>query len=48
MTVIVNPATEEPIREVPEASVEEVDRAVAAAGAAFPAWRAVGPGDRAR
>ena len=33
--------------EVPRAGVEEVDAAVARAKAAFPAWRAVAPGDRA-
>ena len=45
---VVNPATEEPIGALPQAGVEETDRAVAAAKAAFPAWRAVSPGDRAR
>jgi acyl-CoA reductase-like NAD-dependent aldehyde dehydrogenase len=48
MTVVVNPATETTIREVPEATEEDTDRAVEAAGRAFPAWRAVSPGDRAR
>ncbi len=33
--------------EVPRAGAEEVDAAVAAAKAAFPAWRAVAPADRA-
>ena len=45
---VVNPATEEPIAELDAAGVEETDAAVAAARAAFPAWRAVAPGDRAR
>ena len=45
---VVNPATEEPIAEIPQAGVEETDAAVAAAKAAFPAWRAVAPVDRAR
>jgi succinate-semialdehyde dehydrogenase/glutarate-semialdehyde dehydrogenase len=36
---IVNPATEEAIAEIPSAGVEETDAAVAAAEAAFPAWR---------
>jgi betaine-aldehyde dehydrogenase len=45
---VVNPATEETIAELPSAGVEETDAAVAAAKAAFPAWRAVAPGDRAR
>ncbi|HTZ04472.1 MAG TPA: aldehyde dehydrogenase family protein [Gaiellaceae bacterium] len=48
MTVVLNPATEEPIAELESAGVEETDAAVARARAAFPAWRAVAPGDRAR
>ena len=44
---VINPATEEAIVELDEAGVEETDRAVAAAKAAFPAWRALSPGDRA-
>jgi acyl-CoA reductase-like NAD-dependent aldehyde dehydrogenase len=43
-----NPATEETIAQLPEAGAEDADRAVAAAKAAFPAWRAVAPADRAR
>jgi acyl-CoA reductase-like NAD-dependent aldehyde dehydrogenase len=45
---VVNPATEQPIAELETAGVEETDRAVAAARAAFPAWRAVSPSDRSR
>jgi acyl-CoA reductase-like NAD-dependent aldehyde dehydrogenase len=45
---VVNPATEEPIAELDQAGVEEADAAVARAKAAFPAWRAVTPADRAR
>jgi acyl-CoA reductase-like NAD-dependent aldehyde dehydrogenase len=45
---VVNPATEQPIAELEQAGVEETDAAVAAAKEAFPGWRAVGPGDRAR
>jgi betaine-aldehyde dehydrogenase len=45
---VVNPATEQPIAELDAAGVEETDAAVARAKAAFPAWRAVSPGDRAR
>ena len=45
---VVNPATEQPIAELEQAGVEETDAAVAAAKAAFPAWRSVAPGDRAR
>ncbi len=48
MTAIVNPATEETIAEVEAAGVDETDAAVARAKEAFPAWRAVAPGDRAR
>jgi acyl-CoA reductase-like NAD-dependent aldehyde dehydrogenase len=48
MTVVVNPATEEKIAEVPERTAEDADRAVEAAQRAFPAWRAVAPGDRVR
>jgi betaine-aldehyde dehydrogenase len=45
---VVNPATEEPIAELEQAGLEETDAAVARAKAAFPAWRAVTPSDRAR
>jgi acyl-CoA reductase-like NAD-dependent aldehyde dehydrogenase len=44
---VVEPATEQVMAEVPRAGVEETDAAVASAKAAFPAWRAVAPGDRA-
>ena len=47
MLSVVEPATEEVLAEVPRAGVEETDAAVAAARAAFPAWAAVGPVDRA-
>jgi betaine-aldehyde dehydrogenase len=45
---VVNPANGQPIAELDEAGIEETDRAVATALAAFPAWRRVKPGDRAR
>lgn len=45
---VINPATEELVASVPMASAAEVDAAVRKAAAAFPAWRAVSPGDRAR
>ena len=48
MITVLNPATEETIAELPEVGVEETDAAVSAATAAFPAWRAVAPADRAR
>ncbi len=47
MIEVIEPATEAVMAEVGRAGVEETDAAVAAAKAAFPAWRAVGPGDRA-
>jgi len=37
---VVNPASEEIWAEAPDATREELDAAIAAAGAAFPAWRA--------
>jgi betaine-aldehyde dehydrogenase len=46
--LVVNPATEEPVAELEEAGAEDADAAVAAARAAFPAWGAVAPADRAR
>jgi betaine-aldehyde dehydrogenase len=48
MTIVLNPATEEPIAELESAGVEETDAAVARARGAFPTWRAVAPSDRAR
>jgi acyl-CoA reductase-like NAD-dependent aldehyde dehydrogenase len=45
---VINPATEKPIAKLERAGVEETDRAIAAARAAYPAWRAVKPADRAR
>jgi acyl-CoA reductase-like NAD-dependent aldehyde dehydrogenase len=48
MTAILNPATEEAIAQVEPAGVEETDAAVARAKAAYPAWRAIAPADRAR
>ncbi len=44
---VLNPATEQPIAELEQAGVEETDAAVARARAAYPAWRAVAPNDRA-
>ncbi|TQM84616.1 acyl-CoA reductase-like NAD-dependent aldehyde dehydrogenase [Saccharothrix saharensis] len=45
---VINPATEDVVRSVPLATLEEADAAIARASAALPAWRAVAPGDRAR
>ncbi len=48
MLTVLNPATEQPLAELEQAGVEETDEAVARAGKAFPAWRAVAPADRGR
>jgi betaine-aldehyde dehydrogenase len=45
---LVNPSTGQSFGEVGLATAEEADTAIAAAAAAFPRWRAVAPGDRAR
>jgi acyl-CoA reductase-like NAD-dependent aldehyde dehydrogenase len=45
---VVNPATEKPVTDVALASVEETDALIERAQAAFPAWRDVAPGERAR
>jgi betaine-aldehyde dehydrogenase len=44
---VIEPATERVMAELPRAGAEEVDAAVARAKAAYPAWRAVAPADRA-
>jgi betaine-aldehyde dehydrogenase/aminobutyraldehyde dehydrogenase len=44
---VINPATEEIIAEVPRCGAEDVDRAVAAAKAAYPAWFDTTPAERA-
>ncbi len=43
-----NPATDEVLARVPLSGAEDVDAAVKAASAAFPAWRATPPQERAR
>ncbi|KAL4929489.1 aldehyde dehydrogenase family protein [Aspergillus undulatus] len=43
---LVNPFTRESVAEVSEASEEDTNKAVAAAKAAFPAWRDLSPSDR--
>src|SRR5258705_13322540 len=45
---VLNPATEEPVTTLTQASAEEADEAIARAAATSAAWRAVSPGDRAR
>jgi acyl-CoA reductase-like NAD-dependent aldehyde dehydrogenase len=44
---VLNPATEEPVITVPQASAEETDAAIERAAASLERWRAVSPGDRA-
>src|SRR3954468_23295867 len=44
---VIEPATEQVLAEMPHAGAEEADAAIARAKAAFPAWRAVAPGERA-
>ena len=46
MIQVLEPATAGVMAEIPRAGVEETDAAVAAARAAFPAWRAVDPAER--
>ena len=46
--VVENPARREPIGEVPRAQAEDVDLAVEAAAAAFPAWAHTPPRERGR
>jgi acyl-CoA reductase-like NAD-dependent aldehyde dehydrogenase len=45
---VLNPATAQPVREVALADVAATDEAIARAHAAFPAWRDLAPGERAR
>jgi acyl-CoA reductase-like NAD-dependent aldehyde dehydrogenase len=44
---VVNPATEQPVAEVPLTDLAGTDAAIAAAHEAFQGWRAIGPGERA-
>ncbi len=48
VATLISPVTGRPWQDVPLASAVEADAAIDAAAAAFPAWRAVSPGDRAR
>ena len=45
---VINPATEETLCHVPEGTVEDADRAITAAAAAFPAWSATPRAERKR
>jgi acyl-CoA reductase-like NAD-dependent aldehyde dehydrogenase len=47
MLQVLEPATEEVLAEVPEAGVDDADAAVERAKEAFPAWKAIAPGERA-
>jgi len=48
MFTVVNPATAQPIAEVPLASLDQADAAIEAAHEAFLSWRGLAPGERAR
>ncbi|WP_111768360.1 aldehyde dehydrogenase family protein [Nakamurella deserti] len=48
MSTLISPVTGTALQDVRLASAAEADAAIEAAHAAFPAWRAVSPGDRAR
>ncbi len=43
---VIEPATEQVMAELPRAGEEETDAAIERAKSAFPAWRAMAPGDR--
>src|SRR3954447_11856233 len=45
---VLNPATAEPVTEVALATVEETDALIGRAHEAFPGWRDLAPGERAR
>jgi acyl-CoA reductase-like NAD-dependent aldehyde dehydrogenase len=45
---VINPATEQPVVEVAQASAAETDAVIETAQEAFPAWRDLAPGERAR
>jgi betaine-aldehyde dehydrogenase len=48
MVEVINPATEEVIEHIDSATAEDTDAAIERARDAFPGWRDVEPGDRAR
>ena len=45
---VIEPATEAVLEQIPRAGIAEVDAAVTRAREAYPAWRALSPGERAR
>ncbi|MFM7597589.1 MAG: aldehyde dehydrogenase family protein [Actinomycetota bacterium] len=48
MTAVISPVTGESIADIPATSLEDTDRAIERAHAAFDSWRKVAPSDRAR
>ena len=48
MTAVISPVTGQSIADIPATGLEETDRAIERAHAAFRTWRTVAPGDRAR
>src|SRR4051794_17671333 len=48
VSVLINPSTGRELREVPSATEAETDAAIERAHDAFPAWRDMAPGERAR
>src|SRR4051794_33202644 len=48
VSVLINPSTGRELREVPSATEAETDAAIERAHDAFPAWRDLAPGERAR
>jgi acyl-CoA reductase-like NAD-dependent aldehyde dehydrogenase len=47
-TTVINPATEEVVAEIPKTPLDDADRAIEKAAAAFTSWRSVSPADRGR
>jgi acyl-CoA reductase-like NAD-dependent aldehyde dehydrogenase len=45
---VINPATEQPVIEIAQSTVEQANAVIDRAARAQPSWRAVAPGDRAR
>jgi betaine-aldehyde dehydrogenase len=48
MLIVLEPATEDVLAEIPPADAQELDTAVARAKQSYPAWRALAPAERAR
>ncbi len=48
ITTVINPATEQPVAEIEAADLVRTDALIEAAADAFPAWRDLAPGERAR